>query len=45
MCDQDYRDYWAQFNAIQNTLHKKLLKKPNFKDALKQLLELARAME
>jgi hypothetical protein len=45
MADSTYRDLWTEFLAIQATTQKKLLKKPNLNEALKQFRDLSMAME
>lgn len=40
-----YRDFWKEFRQIQETTKKKLLKKPNYNDAINQYRELSHIME
>lgn len=40
-----YKDYWQEFRQIQESTKKKLLKKPNYQEAINQFRELSHDME
>ncbi|KAI1730614.1 hypothetical protein Ddc_03321 [Ditylenchus destructor] len=41
----EYRNFWSEFRAIQESTKKKLLKKPNYNEAISQLHQLSHDME